>query len=215
MKFLSFLLILINVNLFAFVHTKEIFENNDTYKINIEYPATEISWIDEKITKFIEKELSDFKKEVKNREREEIKWKYVLFIAYEKYQVKPFLSFKFTIYEFLGGAHGMTFIKTFVFDKKGKRTLKLSNIFEEENFLKNIKKEVRKQLLEKIKGNKEWIIRGTEKLKDFENFVLTKDKIIFFFPPYQVACYAAGIQKAEILYKKIGRLKLKFIHTQL
>ena len=54
--------------------------------------------------------------------------------------------------------------------------------------------------------NLEWIEAGTETWKDLNVFVFGKNGIHFFFPPYQVDCYAAGSHFAEVPYKMLKLL---------
>ncbi len=53
----------------------------------------------------------------------------------------------------------------------------------------------------------DWIRRGAEPYAgNFEIFSLMKDRLILYFPEYQIAAYAAGPQKTEIPLSKLRRV---------
>jgi len=195
-KFLIVLFILFSV--FSYGEFKNFEEITPSYEINVKYPEIQTRRIEKTIKNFVEGIISDFKK-VAKEEKISHNWKYSLYIRGKKYSWKNIESYYFQIYRFTGGAHGNTGIKTFIFDKEKKKFLDISDIVDKKEFEK-IKKLVRETLYKKLSdsSSKKWIEEGTEKIADFKNFVLSGGKIIFFFPQYQVACYAAGIQKVEI-----------------
>lgn len=51
--------------------------------------------------------------------------------------------------------------------------------------------------------NTDWIRRGTENWDDFSNFSFSSKGMIFQFPSYQVACYAAGMPTALVSYERL------------
>jgi len=60
----------------------------------------------------------------------------------------------------------------------------------------------RKRLKTKL-GYEGFVDEGTETLSDFSHFVLSNDSIRFYFPQYQVASYADGIQEISFLLKEL------------
>jgi hypothetical protein len=50
----------------------------------------------------------------------------------------------------------------------------------------------------------QWILDGTSSLEAYMNFVVTQDALVFFFPPYQVAAYAAGPQMVAIPLEQLS-----------
>ncbi|MCK6436733.1 TIR domain-containing protein [Rivihabitans pingtungensis] len=52
----------------------------------------------------------------------------------------------------------------------------------------------------------EYLTEGTREWGDFKRFLLTENLIKIFFPPYQVACYAAGEQSVEIPYSAVHEM---------
>lgn len=91
-----------------------------------------------------------------------------------------------------------------------------SQIFDkQEQALEMIRRESRNQLrldvFGEVEGESEkhtfddqWIDSGTSDWEDFSNFLFSEESIDVFFPPYQVAPYAAGAQLVSIAYKQIA-----------
>ena len=130
----------------------------------------------------------------------EDKMKYEMEVNYEEYFADGgIVSVVFNIYQFTGGAHGNTFIRSFVIDSKNKKRLGLADFFKGNGF-KALQKTVREKLKKKLEYD-ESIDEGTAQPDDFSAFAVTNDKFIFWFSPYQVASYADGLQKVEIQRK--------------
>ena len=128
---------------------------------------------------------------------------WALAITYEEFQFsEDIVSIKFTIYEYTGGAHGNVYFETFTFDLANQRILNFEDLFQEEfDPLVTIGPIVQADLEAQLgeMSDSQWIQDGTgSNPNNYRNFVLTADSLIFFFPPYQVAAYAAGPQLVEI-----------------
>jgi hypothetical protein len=124
-------------------------------------------------------------------------------VDYELFDFSPtILSVKFTVYEYTGGAHGNTAFQTYTFDLAQQRILTLNDLFlPGSNPLQVIAPIVQQDLAATLgdMADATWIEQGTGTNPDnYQNFVLTPDALIFFFPPYQVAPYAAGPQTVSI-----------------
>ncbi len=111
---------------------------------------------------------------------------------------KDIVSVRLKIYTYTGGAHGGTFYYSWNWSQKKQKFLSLNEVLSSEQFIQIVKK-TRKLLFEKEKqGNKYDKYRkrdihlGTDEKKDFTIWNLHQDMIIFVFPEYQVASYAAG-----------------------
>ena len=116
-----------------------------------------------------------------------------------------------------GAAHGNMNFQTYNFSLNPQvRIQELSDIFDkQEEALEVIKRQSRKQLSfdlfgeekfenEVSKFDHEWIDSGTSDWEDFTNFIFSEESIDVFFPPYQVAPYAAGAQLVSIEYEQIA-----------
>lgn len=125
---------------------------------------------------------------------------------------------------YAGAAHPNTEIMTIVYDLERQRELAFEDIFEQDKdaifFLSDtIKEDLYKQsgklALEYgveplLAPNDSFIEEGASPfVKNFRNFILTDDSVIFLFPPYQVGPYAEGVKQVTIAYTKIEPYLLK------
>ena len=103
---------------------------------------------------------------------------------------------------FTGGAHPLTTVVTKNYDAKTGKLLQLANLgLTQPKALSEIKAKVIAALMKKIDhADANWIKEGVT-TKNLENFGLGPDSITFYFSPYAVAPYAAGIQKVKIKKK--------------
>lgn len=124
-----------------------------------------------------------------------------LWVDYEVSQYRDWLvSYKFTIYEYTGGAHGNTAFQTFNFDLQNEREILLSDLFDEAG-LTQVSEIAQEQLKETLGDmvDEQWLADGTAPTpENYQNFVFTEDSLVFTFPQYQVAAYAAGPQTVTI-----------------
>ncbi len=123
---------------------------------------------------------------------------------------------------FAGGAHGYEDIATFNYDVKNKKEIQLGSLFPNDpNYLKTISDFSRESLAQSlkiayrptdIKDQKQadkWFEESvlpdieagtTPTLENFQNFGIRNNTIVFYFPRYQVAAYAAGEQQVVMPY---------------
>ncbi len=119
-----------------------------------------------------------------------ISFPWSLFADYASYQFSErFFSLQFTIYTYTGGAHGNTVFRTFTFDAESAEEIDLESLFVEGvNHLETIYPLVQQDLVTQL-GNmtdSQWIQNGTGlNPENYQNFALTGEELIFFFPPYQ------------------------------
>ena len=118
------------------------------------------------------------------------------------------LSLKFTVATYTGGAHGNVVFKTFVFDLAENRVLALADLFQPGvDPLATIAPLVHDLALAQMSdmSDPNWIATGTAPLpENYQSFVLTSDALVFFFPPYQLAAYAAGPQTISLPLSQIA-----------
>jgi hypothetical protein len=124
-------------------------------------------------------------------------------ITYTQYTSPAYVSYEFDIYDDSGGAHPNTYFSTFVFDKQGS-VVALADLFvPQSKYLTRIADESKKQITAEL--NKRLGADGQSgvtadifaegyapKAENFSSFVIDGDTLVVFFPPYQVAAYAAG-----------------------
>ncbi len=136
---------------------------------------------------------------------------WTLNINYELFQFSDTVrSVLFTLSDYTGGAHPNANFQTFTFDFANDRLLMLADVFVGGQIpWVDISTFVQVDLSEKMgdMADLQWIADGTgENPDNYQNWVLTADSIIFFFPPYQVAAYAAGMQQVEIPFSALHTL---------
>lgn len=108
-------------------------------------------------------------------------------------------SYEYSVYVDTGGAHPNGYFKTFVFDANGIE-IKLPDLFVPgSDYLDRIATsslaQITKDLTDRLSvgASNALFEEGLEpKEENFSNFVIDSDTLVFLFPPYQVAPYAAG-----------------------
>jgi len=196
------------------VQDKTITDNTNPFKINITYP--EIAGLDDfnqKAKAIVDKELNTFKtnslendQAVKDTDPEnyaKYPREYELDISYEKGEINnDLISIIFNVYNFEGGAHGASYFVPLNYNVETKKEIKLMDLFpNDENYLQKISDFCVEDLTSQLtkSGGIEmteasWIQRGAGPTEEnFQLFLIDSDNtIIFYFPQYQVAAYAAG-----------------------
>lgn len=125
---------------------------------------------------------------------------YAFDAEYQEFTSPHFDSYLYTIYEDTGGAHPNGYFATFVFDQHGNQ-LDLRDLFTvaSSTYLARIaplaEAQVKAQITERLGANSQGMLfeDGFAPTDDnYSNFVVDGGDLHFFFPPYQVAAYAAG-----------------------
>lgn len=124
---------------------------------------------------------------------------YAFAAQYKEYQSAHYDSFLYAIYEDTGGAHPNGFFKTFVFDQNG-AAVTLGGLFKPgADYLARLAQaatvQVRQQLGKRLGSDAISSIFSdglAPTAENFQNFAVEGDSLHIFFPPYQVAPYAAG-----------------------
>ena len=193
------------------IQDQQITDNTRPFKINVIYP--QIAGQDDfnqKAKAIVDKEISQFKnnslendKAVKDTDPvnyAKYPREYELDISYTKGEVdENIISTIFNVYNFEGGAHGASYFVPLNYNVKTKTEIKLADMFPNNpNYLQMISdfciSDLTKQLTEKLGS-----LEGTSlqdgagpKEENFQFFLINNDSIVFYFPQYQVAFYAAG-----------------------
>lgn len=110
-----------------------------------------------------------------------------------------------SVYQYTGGAHGMPLFAAWTYSEEYKETYELGNILSnEEETLEYLYGQV--QDIELIEGSgEEWIRDGSGLV--WENYTLFRVQeggLVFMFPPYQVAPYAAGVIELPQSWKELA-----------
>ena len=171
----------------------------------IQYPA---------IKKEVEKIIEENKKSITKDAKEVFKefplsslLPHKLYIT-ELRLFKPYnqdiVSVRMVIYTYTGGAHGGKDYYSWNWSKIKNKFLSLDEVITSKQF-EALAKQTRKILLKKQKQDDKYdeyriahIRRGASRKKDFKIWNFDKNGIIFVFPEYQVASYAAGSFEVSI-----------------
>jgi hypothetical protein len=104
------------------------------------------------------------------------------------------LSMGFYEYEYAGGAHGMYQTRVMTFDLINQRVLGLQDVFKkgfEPELMALLERIARKRAgLDEDESFEQYYF--TPDIPVTENFYLTPKGIVFSYPPYEIAAYAAG-----------------------
>jgi hypothetical protein len=129
-------------------------------------------------------------------------------VTYQTSSSPHTVSYRYTINEDTGGAHGNTFFKTFTFDTDTGKELALADMFTPgSKYLERLSTIARSRLPIVLgeAANAQMMADGTApQAKNFENWYLDGDVLVILFPPYAVAPYAAGPQTLPIPLSELG-----------
>lgn len=137
---------------------------------------------------------------------EEFGRRYELKLSFTEYSSTNTLSYLFSIYQDTGGAHPNGYFHTFVFNEQGEK-LSLGGLFvdgsdyvDRLSLLSSIQiiEEMKKRLQQDDVSGAIFAEGLSPSEQNFENFVLDGDTLAMFFPPYQVAAYAAGTFEVRV-----------------
>jgi hypothetical protein len=182
----------------------EIAEEDTERIIAISYPSIGIKEIDDEIKSYVDEQVKTFKEiEYVSFGREGMK--YYLYIEYFPTMLnKDIISFKLNRSDFTGGAHGNQDVICFTYNIKEKKKMELKDFFNDESYLQIISDYAVADLLNSQYAEETWVKEGAgPKIENYDRFIVTENAFIFFFPPYQVAPYAAGEQQTIILFSSL------------
>lgn len=111
-------------------------------------------------------------------------------------------------YEYSGGAHGMPFRKSLVYDLENGERMEAEDLFDVSEdefaaaFIAAFETRMAEQEDEFWADAMDYVRAGAS----FENedFYLTESGTVFYFEPYALASYASGVIEAEVPYDKMG-----------
>ena len=180
--------------------------------VKIYFPITNYPKLDQKIEKEIEKYVKEFKDGIANYSIQRDIY-YSLYINYDRYDYKNYISIVLNIETFLGGAHPDHIIKTIGFDKDKNKIITIDDLIKEnKNILNELSDISREKLRENEKfSNSQFNIDifndGTKPIhNNYTNFAFTDKGLKLYFSYYQIAPYYYGSTSIIIPYKD---LKLK------
>ncbi len=178
-------------------------------KINIYIPITKYQKLNHEIKKTVDNYLDEFNKESLDSPPT-IDTYNTLYILYDEYYYKEYISIVLYIEKFTGGAHPNHTIKTIIYNKETNNFITIDNLIEDNpNILNNLSTISRETLLNnpKFKDNlvKDMLYTGTSPNKEnFTNIAYTPNGLNVYFDYYQIAPYYYGYSEILIPYDKLN-----------
>ena len=204
--------------------TESINEEDSKMRINLEYPVFEesdydYSAINAEIRDFVEELKEGFLDDYNSLDHEN---DFGVWFLENSFLVsrndESFISFVLECNTYTGGAHANYFYKTFLFNMEEDGSLmSVTDIFNPEavtldadsgvyiDWLNYVSNQARLQLMSQEYADADWINEGAgPQIDNFSLFYLTDKEIVFLFPPYQVAPYAAGPQQVSFTIDELA-----------
>jgi hypothetical protein len=193
---------------------KQIRDAGYNYELDVCFPVTGITFVEQSIQKLVDETIEEFKKNI-GTDLPNPDWKNVLKVSYCTFRFsEEIIGFRFEVYVFTGGAHGTTRIITKNFSLGEQREVELKDVFlEKSGCLAEISRITVKELEKKLGfyAKEAWIKEGAgPKEANFARFNLLPGAIIFYFEQYTVAPYAAGVQEVKIPLAKLRKFLQPF-----
>ena len=181
--------------------------DTDYYTIKIVAPLDPAQTLPQ-VHDAVTRATSEFEKTFNNLSTEDIKTlglggdrKYTLDISTKIATSSKTTSYILTLYEDTGGAHGITSVQAFTYDKKG-TYITSDTLFSDPQWEKQISTLTRTSLAHTLYNDDtkaDALVIGTEVGKhNFDQWYISGDSLIFIFGDYQVGPYVFGIQEVPI-----------------
>lgn len=189
-------------------------EKGKNYSIEIMYPyvgAVESGAVNIEISNFVGEITSSFKERMAGPDA----WngENTMKIFYDPFEINnDFVSIRFEIYEYNGGAYPYVVSKTFNYDSKSDKAIPLSDLFSE-GYISSLSERSIQYLLkinEEDEFSDEDAIRegAGAKEENYSSFTFNKETIVFYFDEDQVAPHVSGRQEVVFPFSSLkGILK--------
>lgn len=118
------------------------------------------------------------------------------------------VSYILQIYNYTGGAHGITNTQTFTYDNDGK-LVRLDDLFNTPNYLDVISEKAYKYFIKKLgdNGDSFSIKEGTKALvSNYYSWYMDHENIVFIFNQYSIGPYALGIQEFPLVKLEVQEI---------
>lgn len=180
----------------AHVATTTIKEDTAKYTIDIAYPKFGIPSIDSQIDAMIATTSAQLMAEA-NADDSGQSAKYELISQFDSvYTGSDIVSARLVVSEYTGGAHPNTNVWGLNYDAKTGAALSLSDALALTGLtLQQVAASSKQQLAKSLGGEFIFPEGADASIDDYSAFVVSKDAVTFYFQPYQVAAYAAGISQ--------------------
>lgn len=187
-------------------------EETAGFTIDIRYPVLCSRGATRTLRDHVTRTLADFKQDFPEHDLSEFRHKHEMIMEYAVWPTagNRLTSVKLHTMVYTGGAHPNNWPETWVFDMAEGHAIDLDDIFRNRRdgliAVAPMVREVLTRSLERM-YLPDMLEPGTEPTaQNYRNFIVTDEGITFFFPPYQVAPYAAGQQVVTIPWPDIETL---------
>lgn len=210
------------------IESKEIKEESEFFKAVMKYPYLKVKQQClykqnthnreiERINKIILKDVLNFKNEIKcysesykeeynkNPDKDKyMKYQYEVFTNYDKaYNKNNIISIPVAFYQFTGGAHGMTQLKTYNYNLLTGEEIEFSNLFKKDSNYKQIINQYIQESIDKDNSNYYLGNDGFKGVSENQTYYLEDDGIVVYFGLYEIAPYSTGIPQFKISWKEL------------
>lgn len=180
------------------VATSTIASETDTYKIRADYPVFGISDIDATIRGAVEAGVASFEKEPANPSPNDIKNEFVTTFD-SVYDGKDYASVRLILYQYTGGAHGISVAAGVTYDRAKGELLTLDDaLVLIGTTLPELSEIALQQLTERLGEDGLWPEGVAPSPENFAVFTVNEDAVVFTFQHYQVAPYASGMPQVVV-----------------
>ena len=196
------------------VATAPVEEEKDAYTIDAEYPQLENladDGLELDVNDAIKKEVLDsiaaFKRETSGGEGSDLQLRYE--VAYRNAAIFS-VALNYSTYTD-GAAHPFNYIVTMTFDLRTGEQVELRDLFlDGADYLPVLADAAKKELEERfpsVEGERVWDEEGAAPTAaNYEEFLISPEGLVVVFNPYQVAAYAAGVQRITVPYAALAEL---------
>lgn len=197
------------------VKEKKINKQDKITNLSVVYPVVGQEKIDASIKQYIDDLMKDFQDSAYTEGK--VNWKNELSVKYDTKRFDNYLSVRFRIYQFTGGAHGMDSLIVKNYNLQDGSEVKLTDLFKNDsNYLKRLSELTVPQLAGQMKNKKlisdfkkdkdlmQFIYDGAAAKEDnFANFYFVDNGLIFHFNRYAVAPYAHGEFEVKVPFIQV------------
>lgn len=208
---LAFVLMLCSLPLSAYAKDNDKDKKHEnSYEIDIDYPFFEKEpLLNAQLSEIVKKELETLHAEFFSTETSGYPRLIELDIDVNDgsvYHDADYISFILNVYQYTGGAHGVTSLIPITYSKQTKKLLSLEEAVQptRKDWLSVLSTEARKQLNAQVKkhsfiSKEDWINKGTEPSgENFAVFKLEKNAVRIIFNQYQVGPYSSGMPEIVV-----------------
>ncbi len=221
LSLLSFLLLIVSIATPAFAQSVcapavlsslDIKEETAGYSIDMKYPVLCSPTPRHVIRDYVTSALGEFKADFPEHDLSDYPHKHEMLTEYAVWQAEAgrYTSVKLQVMVYTGGAHPNHWPVTWVFDMTTGAVLTLDDLFEDVDMALAAVSSMVRATLTQLLGEMvvpSMLEPGIAPSSDnYASFILNEEGIAFFFPPYQVAPYAAGQQVVTIPWERVEGL---------